>query len=85
MTSTRIPIGRHHGASLGSCSIPQRRDPGPDAARKSIPCKYLYDDRGSALFDEICDLDEYYLTRTELSILDAHVAEMAEALGEDAS
>jgi dimethylhistidine N-methyltransferase len=51
--------------------------------RKAIPCKYLYDERGSALFDEICDLDEYYLTRTELSILHGHVAEMAEVLGED--
>ena len=32
---------------------------------KSIPCKFFYDERGSRLFDEICDLDEYYLTRTE--------------------
>jgi len=37
--------------------------------RKAIPCKYLYDDQGSALFDEICELDEYYLTRAELAIL----------------
>lgn len=51
--------------------------------RKEIPCKYFYDDAGSALFDEICDLDEYYLTRTELSIIRAHGAEMAAALGED--
>lgn len=52
-------------------------------SRKEIPCKYFYDDAGSALFDEICDLDEYYLTRTELSILRAHAAEMAAAVGED--
>lgn len=51
--------------------------------RKAIPCKYLYDERGSALFDEICTLDEYYLTRTELAILRAHVADMAEAIGPD--
>ena len=56
---------------------------GLSRARKSIPCKYLYDDRGSALFDEICDLDEYYLTRTELGILDAHVSQMAAEVGED--
>ena len=37
--------------------------------QKDMPCKYFYDDRGSALFDEICELDEYYLTRTELAIL----------------
>ena len=45
--------------------------------RKASPCKYLYDERGSALFDEICELDEYYLTRTELAILERHVAQMA--------
>ena len=38
---------------------------------------------GSTLFDEICELDEYYLTRTELAILEAHAAEMADAIGED--
>ncbi len=32
--------------------------------QKEVPCKYFYDERGSALFDEICELDEYYLTRT---------------------
>jgi dimethylhistidine N-methyltransferase len=51
--------------------------------RKDIPCKYLYDERGSALFDEICELDEYYLTRTELAILDRHVGEMAGVIGPD--
>jgi L-histidine Nalpha-methyltransferase len=49
--------------------------------KKALPCKYLYDERGSALFDEICELDEYYLTRTELAILRQHVVEMAEAIG----
>jgi L-histidine N-alpha-methyltransferase len=44
------------------------------AAPKSIPTKYLYDDRGSRLFDEICDLPEYYLTRTEFALLE-HVAD----------
>lgn len=51
--------------------------------QKSIPCKYFYDDAGSALFDEICALEEYYLTRTELGILRDHAAEMAAAIGED--
>ena len=36
---------------------------------KTLPCTYLYDDRGSELFEEICTLPEYYLTRTEDSIL----------------
>jgi dimethylhistidine N-methyltransferase len=50
---------------------------------KALPCKYFYDERGSALFDEICELDEYYLTRTELAILRAHAGEMADVIGED--
>jgi dimethylhistidine N-methyltransferase len=51
--------------------------------QKEIPCKYFYDERGSGLFDEICELDEYYLTRTELAILRDHAAEMADVVGED--
>ena len=38
--------------------------------QKTIPSKYLYDARGSELFERICDLPEYYPTRTEISILD---------------
>jgi L-histidine N-alpha-methyltransferase len=37
---------------------------------KELPPKHLYDARGSELFDQICDLPEYYPTRTERSILD---------------
>ena len=40
--------------------------------KKSLPTKYLYDDLGSKLFEEICDTEEYYLTRTEKEILDKH-------------
>lgn len=43
----------------------------------SIPSKYFYDDRGSALFDAICDLPEYYLTRAEQSLLDQRSEEIA--------
>jgi dimethylhistidine N-methyltransferase len=49
--------------------------------RKTLPCKFFYDERGSQLFDAICELPEYYPTRTELSIMQAHVAEMAQCLG----
>lgn len=38
--------------------------------QKTVPCKYLYDERGSRLFEEICTTPEYYPTRTELDILD---------------
>jgi dimethylhistidine N-methyltransferase len=49
--------------------------------QKSIPCKYFYDERGSALFDRITETEEYYPTRTELAIMETHVGEMAEAVG----
>ena len=42
---------------------------GLSASRKTLPPKYFYDARGSQLFDAICDLPEYYLTRTELAIM----------------
>ncbi len=37
--------------------------------KKWLPCKYFYDSKGSKLFDKICSLPEYYLTRTESSLL----------------
>ena len=48
---------------------------------RHLPCKYFYDDRGSKLFDAICELDEYYLTRTELGIMERYAPEMAEVIG----
>ncbi len=48
---------------------------------KRVPSKYFYDRRGSELFERICELDEYYLTRTELSILHRHARDMADAIG----
>jgi L-histidine Nalpha-methyltransferase len=48
-----------------------------------IPSKYFYDAAGSALFEEICALHEYYPTRTELAIMREHVADMAARLGPD--
>lgn len=48
---------------------------------KAIPCQFLYDAAGSALFDEICRLPEYYLTRAELGILEANASLIAEKIG----
>src|SRR5947209_15512614 len=50
---------------------------------KELPCKYFYDETGSRLFEQICELEEYYLTRTELEIMRKHAGEMAELLGPD--
>jgi len=49
--------------------------------QKELPSKYFYDERGSHLFERICKLEEYYITRTEASIMQAHIEEMAELIG----
>jgi dimethylhistidine N-methyltransferase len=49
--------------------------------QKSLPCKYFYDTRGSRLFDEICKLPEYYVTRTELKIMRRFAGSMAGTAG----
>src|ERR1051326_733838 len=55
---------------------------GLSAPAKELPCKYFYDEVGSELFEWITELEEYYLTRTELAIMERHAAEMAGLLGE---
>jgi len=54
---------------------------GLSAAQKTIPAKYFYDERGSALFEEITTLHEYYPTRTELAILADNAAAIAARAG----
>lgn len=49
--------------------------------QKMLPSKYFYDERGSHLFDLICELDEYYLTRTEIKILSTNIKEISSFLG----
>lgn len=91
MAVHRHPAGPRR---LTTGPAPAVRRRGPDAARfrrevlrglrrepKELPCKYFYDERGSRLFEEICELEEYYLTRTELAIIRRHVAAMAACLG----
>lgn len=53
---------------------------GLSARPKRLPCLYFYDERGSRLFERICELPEYYLTRAERSILKTHADELAALL-----
>jgi L-histidine N-alpha-methyltransferase len=46
-----------------------------------LPSRFLYDERGSVLFEQICDLPEYYLTRTESALLAAHADTLREITG----
>ena len=55
---------------------------GLQAPVKTLPCKYFYDEAGSRLFDRICELEEYYPTRTEAAIMQRCAGEMADCLGE---
>jgi dimethylhistidine N-methyltransferase len=58
---------------------------GLTAASKRLSCRYFYDAAGSALFEEICALPEYYLTRAEQEILDAHAGEIVASCSGDAA
>lgn len=55
---------------------------GLTASRKTLPPKLFYDDAGARIFERICELDEYYLTRAELEILRAHAGDIAARAGE---
>jgi dimethylhistidine N-methyltransferase len=50
------------------------------AYQKTLPSKYLYDAEGSRLFEQICDLPEYYVARTEVALLTSAAAEITEGL-----
>jgi len=52
---------------------------------KQLSAVWFYDEEGSCLFDSICELPEYYLTRTELRIMREHADEMADAIGAHAA
>lgn len=52
--------------------------------KKELHCKYFYDERGSQLFDQICELPEYYPTRTEASIMRQNADAIGRRIGDDA-
>ncbi|WOX07326.1 L-histidine N(alpha)-methyltransferase [Microbulbifer pacificus] len=84
-----MAIGNANGAGLPPGENLRRqfeRDvlAGLSTPQKALPCKYLYDETGSKLFEAICDLDDYYLTRTEAAIFNRALNEMASVLGRQA-
>jgi len=72
---------------LQSSCFPQAAPEGHDVVEgleqcpKVLPPKYFYDDRGSQLFEQICELPEYYPTRTEAWILHHYAPEIAQLTG----
>lgn len=71
-----------HDLSPEEASFRDEVKSGLSQTRKTLSPKFFYDQRGSELFDQICDLPEYYPTRTEMGILEAHSDEIAEAIGQ---
>jgi len=58
---------------------------GLSSSPRTLPCKFFYDERGADLFQEICELPEYYITRTETELLRRYVPEIAESIGPNAA
>lgn len=54
---------------------------GLSGSPRTLPCKFFYDERGADLFQKICELPEYYITRTETELLRRYGSEMAESIG----
>ncbi|MCO1334345.1 L-histidine N(alpha)-methyltransferase [Microbulbifer sp. OS29] len=52
--------------------------------QKNIPCKYLYDEQGSQLFEKICNLEDYYLMRTETEIFNTYLVDIGREIGAEA-
>ena len=78
-----IAIHRFTPISVKQTITDQQRDSliedvhsGLNDSPRFLPPKYFYDERGSKLFDQICQTDEYYLTRAESSLLKKHADEI---------
>jgi dimethylhistidine N-methyltransferase len=56
---------------------------GLSSEQKRLPTKLFYDEKGSALFDKICELPEYYPTRTEMKIMRDNIDSIMEAIGDE--
>jgi L-histidine N-alpha-methyltransferase len=67
----------HPESGVHLASFAEEVGNGLTAEPKTLPCRFLYDETGSHLFEEICDLPEYYLTRVEREILRERVGEIA--------
>lgn len=74
-----VQLGSADLAASLTCDVRE----GLTATPKELPPKWFYDERGSALFDRITTLPEYYPTRAERSVLDAVVDEIALVTGAD--
>ncbi len=70
-----------HDRSVPEASLTSQITRGLRRTPKTIAPKFFYDQRGSELFDAICKLPEYYLTRADVEIIDTYADAIAQALG----
>jgi L-histidine N-alpha-methyltransferase len=78
---TTVRIDRHYREEDAHEALAADVRAGLTATPKTLPPKWLYDDAGSDLFEQITRLEEYYPTRREREILVAHAADIAAATG----
>jgi len=78
------PAPRTSGADAADWLLVEQVLAGLRSTPKRLSPAYLYDRHGSQLFEAICELPEYYLTRTETAILARHAAQIAACIGERA-
>jgi L-histidine N-alpha-methyltransferase len=79
----RFSVDIHFGPDDIHRALREDARRGLTASPKWLPPKWFYDERGSRLFDDITRLDEYYPTRREREILDAHAGDIAEVARAD--
>ena len=58
---------------------------GLSSSPRTLPCKFFYDERGADLFQRICELPEYYITRIETELLRRYAEEISESIGANAA
>ena len=78
------PVGTAHRLRDLSPGLDEFRAAVLDGLRarpRTLPCRFLYDAEGSRLFERICELPEYYPTRTEIALLTARADELAALIG----
>jgi dimethylhistidine N-methyltransferase len=83
MTKTN-EITNKNKFTLTHCSFQSDVMSGLSGLKKTLPCRWLYDNIGSELFEAITRVPEYYPTRTETVILQTHIREIADFAGQNA-
>ncbi|MDB5769809.1 MAG: egtD [Burkholderia sp.] len=84
-TTLSLPMFESDPVPGSSAAIRDELSAGLRAPQAFISPKYLYDALGSKLFEAICEVPEYYLTRTETAIFDEHLADITRAAGRGAT